>query len=135
MIPRRIAGANHWLGAPKGWKPEADGNCGHLAIRTCAGDPRHDGRAYCESAWEPTPKELEQLNAGGSIILRIIGWQSPVALYVEKAEFAFEAKEAKSEPADTVIVSPEVLQVCPRCEYELNNPLTRFCLNSPCPLR
>lgn len=32
MIPKRIAGATRWLGAPKGWEPERDGDCSHLAI-------------------------------------------------------------------------------------------------------
>src|ERR1017187_5188741 len=98
MIPRRISGAKHWLGAPAGWKPDADGDCGHLAIRI-HGDPRR-GDGWVESAWEPTPAELEQLNAGGSIILRIIGWQPPVAVYVEKAEHAYE-------PVHPVEVAPD----------------------------
>jgi hypothetical protein len=81
MIAKRIAGANAYPGAPKDWNPERDGNCGHLAVRSCIGA---DNRVeWCESAWEPTPKELETLNAGGSVILRVIGWQVPVALYVE----------------------------------------------------
>ena len=125
MIPRRIMGASHWLGAPAGWKPDKDGDCGHLAIRT-VGDPRH-GSGWCESAWEPTPAELEQLNAGGSIILRVVSWQPPVAIYVEKAERAFE-------PVEEVKVAPSVCQVCPKCELEVG-PLTRFCQNRPCAMR
>jgi hypothetical protein len=38
---------------------------------------------FYESAWEPTPEELAHLNAGGSVILRVLGGQPPVALYVE----------------------------------------------------
>ena len=34
---------------------------------------------HVESAWEPTPDELALLNAGGTVVLRIIGWQPPVA--------------------------------------------------------
>lgn len=41
---------------------------------------------YCDSAWEPTPAELEMLNAGGSVVLRVVGWQVPVALYVEPSQ-------------------------------------------------
>ena len=125
MIPRRILGAQHWLGAPAGWKPDKDGDCGHLAIRT-AGDPRRS-TGWCESAWEPTPRELEQLNAGGSVILRVIGWQPPVALYVEKTEHAFE-------PVEAVRVAPNICSVCPKCELE-TGPLTRFCQNHSCPMR
>lgn len=125
MIPRRIMGAQHWLGAPAGWKPDTDGDCGHLAIRT-VGNPRH-GSGFCESAWEPTPKELEQLNAGGSVILRIVGWQSPVALYVEKAEQAFE-------PVEKPQISPSICEICPLCEMKIG-PLTLFCQNGGCPMR
>lgn len=81
MIPKRIAGHNAYPGAPQGWNPEVDGECGHLAVRVTKSGG--DQIAYCESAWEPTPAELAMLNAGGQIILRVVGWQVPVALYVE----------------------------------------------------
>lgn len=125
MIPRRIMGASHWLGAPADWKPGEDGDCGHLAIRT-HGNPRF-GHGYCESAWEPSPKELEHLNAGGSVILRVMGWQPPVALYVEKAERVLE-------PVGAVKVEPSVCTVCPKCEGAIS-PLTRFCTHNSCPMR
>lgn len=76
MIAKRIAGATHYLGAPKGWNPETDGNCGHLAVRLV------DGNVF-ESLWEPTPAELEVLKVGGSVLLRVVGGQPPVALSVE----------------------------------------------------
>lgn len=82
MISKRIAGANAYPGAPKGWKPDRDGECGHLAIRVTRDGDRV---VHCESAWEPTPKELELLNAGGQVVLRVCTWQVPVALYVEPA--------------------------------------------------
>lgn len=125
MIPRRIMNASHWLGAPAGWKPDKDGDCGHLAIRT-RGNPR-GGTGWCESAWEPTPAELAELNKGGSIILRVIGWQPPVALYVEKAEHA-------QEPVEAAMVAPTNPAVCPRCELEVGA-LTPFCQNKECPMR
>lgn len=75
MMPRRIAGTTHVLGAPKDWNAEKDGECSRLAVRASA--------QWCESAWEPTPEELAMINAGGSIILRVWGGQPPVALYVE----------------------------------------------------
>ena len=78
MIPMRIANATHHMGAPKGWEPEKDGNCCHLAVRVV------DGNIY-QSAWEPTPAELAALNAGGSIVLSIVGGQPPVMLSVEAA--------------------------------------------------
>lgn len=75
MIPRRILGATHNLGAPTGWDPERDGFCGVLPIRAAEG--------CCLSAWEPTPDELEILNAGGSVILQVRGGQPPVMLWAE----------------------------------------------------
>ena len=77
MIARRIAGATRRLGAPIGWDDERDGRCHALSIRDVAG--------ACESAWEPTPAELDILNAGGSVILRVAGGQPPVLLYAEIA--------------------------------------------------
>lgn len=82
MIPRRITRANRWMGAPVGWAPSKDGECSHLAVRMSM----VNGNVYCESAWEPTPDDLALLNAGGSVILRCVGGQLPVALYVEKLQ-------------------------------------------------
>jgi hypothetical protein len=81
MLKKVIAGWNAAPGAPKNWNPERDGDCGALPIRVRT---RTDGMVIsCESAWEPTPRELEMLNAGGQVILHVAGWQVPVALYVE----------------------------------------------------
>ncbi len=85
MLKKVIAGWVCAPGAPPGWNPERDGDCGALPIRVfprSALDGKHPLQ-YVESAWEPTPAELEQLNAGGQVILRVWGWQVPVALYVE----------------------------------------------------
>ena len=75
MMPLRISDATHFLGAPKGWEPEKDGRCSHLAVR------RIDD--VWQSAWEPTPAEIEMLNAGGTVVLSIVGGQPPVSLSVE----------------------------------------------------
>src|SRR5487761_574469 len=123
MLAKRILGANHYLGAPAGWAPEKDGKCGHLAIRT-QGNPRH-GDGWCESAWEPTPAELEALNAGGSIILRIVGWQPPVALYVEA-----QPRDAVEAPAVESDVTGETT-ICPKCELD-DMVLAPFCQNAGC---
>lgn len=80
MISKRIAGANAYPGAPLGWRPETDGHCSHLAVRVTK---RGDQIQYCQSAWEPTPAELQMLNRGGQIVLTVVGWQVPVALSVE----------------------------------------------------
>lgn len=81
MLKKVIHGWNAAPGAPKDWNPERDGECGALPIRATF---HTDGTiSHVESAWEPTPTELAQLNSGGSVILRIVGWQPPVALFVE----------------------------------------------------
>lgn len=85
MLKKVIAGWNAAPGAPAGWDPSRDGECGCLPIRVFP--PRAlQGMGpvkFCESAWEPTPAELEMLNEGGQVVLRVLGWQVPVALYVE----------------------------------------------------
>jgi len=88
MIKKVILGWNCAPGAPANWDPERHGECGVLPVRVHPRDAIQDGRmiktpAWCESAWELTPKELEWLNAGGQVVLRVCGWQVPVALYVE----------------------------------------------------
>lgn len=83
MIAKRIAGATHNLSAPDGWDATKHGMCGHLCVRAKGVDPR-GGDGYCESAWEPTPRELQALNAGGQVILRVYGWQPAVSIYVER---------------------------------------------------
>lgn len=74
MIPNRIEGATHRLGKPQGWEGDEERGCAHLWIRK-------DGDVFM-SSWEPTPKELEILKAGGSIRLSIVGGQPPVMLDV-----------------------------------------------------
>lgn len=81
MIKRAIEGWNAAPGAPENWDPARDGDCGALPIRVSRAN---DGTIrHCDSAWEPTPQELEMLNVGGSVILRVAGWQCPVALWAE----------------------------------------------------
>ena len=85
MLKKVIRGWNAAPGAPKGWNPDRDGECGALPIRVFP--PKSLTGAvpvqFVESAWEPDPAELAHLNAGGSVILRVMGWQPAVALYVE----------------------------------------------------
>lgn len=75
MIPMRIAGTTHTLSAPKGWDESERGHCGRLSVRKI-GD-------HYESAWELTPEEVEVIVQGGHIVLRVVGGQPPVALWVE----------------------------------------------------
>lgn len=88
MLTKMISGVGVLLGAPKDWNLARDGECGVLPIRVHG--RRGQGDTYCESAWEPTPRELEQLNAGGQVVLRVYGWQVPVALSVEAPPTDYE---------------------------------------------
>jgi hypothetical protein len=82
MIPARIAGATRWLGAPPGWEPDKDGDCSHLAIL----DVEAEGAPVMLSAWEPTPAELQALNAGASVYLQVRGSSHPpVNIWVGEA--------------------------------------------------
>lgn len=76
MIPKRIADATHYLGKPKNWDADKDGDCHGLAVRVVEDN-------VFQSAWEPTPGELETLNAGGLVILNVVGGQPPVSVSVE----------------------------------------------------
>ena len=81
IIARRIAGATANLGAPPNWDRERDGDCGQLWVRE-VGNAR-SGQGYVESAWEITPDDVERLKEGRSLIIRIFGWQPPIAIYVD----------------------------------------------------
>jgi hypothetical protein len=81
VIPRRISGSTHALGAPKDWDNAVDGNCCTLHVRWV----QEGGHMCAQSAWEPTPAELAMLNNGGSVVLSIVGGQPPVMLSVEES--------------------------------------------------
>lgn len=80
MLARRIKGANVLMAPPPNWDETRDGACIRLWVR-------YDYDTHVvQSAWEPTPDELRCLNAGGSVILSVVGGQPPVMLYVEPQE-------------------------------------------------
>lgn len=71
MIALAIESATRRLGPPPG---VSNDDCSHLAIRDIAGP--HGNQMW--SAWEPTPSELDLLNAGAKIYLIITGVQHPM---------------------------------------------------------
>ena len=80
MLPVRIEGCTRVLGAPSDWQPEDNGPCCGLAIR----DETIDGLPYMTSAWEPMPGDITAIEAGGRIMLRLVGnSHPPVAVWVE----------------------------------------------------
>lgn len=80
MIAQRIRAATQLLHAPRGAPEEVRS----LWVRVV---PDDDLGIVVESAWEPTPGELELLNAGGVVVLRVLGGgQPPVQLTVVPPE-------------------------------------------------
>ena len=73
MIPARIENPTRNPGAPEGWDAEKNGDCVALAIR----DEVWNGMPVMLSAWTPTPAELARLNAGGNIVLCVVGQVHP----------------------------------------------------------
>lgn len=66
MLPMRISNATRVLA-------ESQDEYHALAIF----DENIDGVNHMTSVWEPTPKELAELNAGGAVRLTIIGRGHP----------------------------------------------------------
>ncbi len=74
MIIRVIEGYTRALGAPKDWDPDRDGYCGTLPII----DMRNDQNLpVMISAWEPTPREIEAMQAGAAVYLQVVGMGHP----------------------------------------------------------
>ena len=86
---KHIRGATAYPGAPANWDADRDGPCGALPIREI-GDARA-GRGFVESAWRPTLEEMTLLNAGRPVVLRVYGWQPPVAVYVSDEDLDADA--------------------------------------------
>lgn len=77
MIIGAISGTTRVLGKSQGYLglPLRD------VVVPCSVNGAHT--PAMETAWEPTPEELEALNAGAPVILRILGTQHPpVQVYV-----------------------------------------------------
>lgn len=78
MHAQRIEGAAITAAPPKGWDARRGGECAPLPIRLVT---LEGGITWCESAWAPTPEELDMLVAGGNVILRVAGKQPPTMIY------------------------------------------------------
>jgi hypothetical protein len=79
MLTGRIRDATRYLGAPRDWVPEKNGECGFLPIR----DEVTSAGPSMLSAWELTPEEMARIAAGAPIILVVVGSvHPPVALMV-----------------------------------------------------
>lgn len=67
MTPMHFVGQSRVLEAPPGYDHEANGECGGLPVMFTNGG--------CASVWKPSPEELAQLNAGGGIVIWLMGGQ------------------------------------------------------------
>ena len=88
MINKVIAGFTRILGKPPNWVEADHGKCGALAIRDYELDYTGKGVMVntMVSAWDVTPAELEALNKGAPVYLRLLGVShAPVALWVGEA--------------------------------------------------
>lgn len=79
MMIKRIDGVTRVLGKSQGYLG--------LYVRdikvSCS--VNGDETPAMETSWEPTPEELNALNAGGSVVLRVLGTtHPPVLIYVEE---------------------------------------------------
>lgn len=66
MIIKRITGCTRELGRAQGYRP--------LPVRDAKAS---NGAPFMETAWEPTPDELERLNKGATVRLLIAGIEHP----------------------------------------------------------
>lgn len=72
MMPHHFIGQHRVLEAPKGYDHKAQGECIGLPVRFDAGT--------VISVWKPSEEDLARLNAGGGIVLGVLGGQPPVWL-------------------------------------------------------
>ena len=73
MNPINIPGANVALTKPRDWDEEQDGKC--ETLRVWRGEV--DSRTVLQSAWQPTPEEIEKLKSGHYIVLCVYGRTHP----------------------------------------------------------
>lgn len=80
MMIRRIEGCTRVIGRSQGY------NGLPLRDEVINDSVNGDGTPCMVTAWEPTPDELARLNAGASILLRVLGTaHPPVMVYVDPA--------------------------------------------------
>jgi hypothetical protein len=68
-----ITGCTRLLNKPADWDEERDGPCGSLAIR----DETLHGSAVMVSAWKPSAADIAKLQAGGLVMLYVVGTIHP----------------------------------------------------------
>ena len=82
MLPGRIEGATHRLGAPRDWDKAHHGPCAALTVRF---EPTPAGPTWT-SAWYPNADEIERISKGAPIYLTVVGpAHPPIAIAVGAA--------------------------------------------------
>lgn len=107
MHALRIAGGEPF-GAPKGWDPAKEG--GDVFVLYVLRETMEGGTPTFTSAWTPTPEELEWINRGGPIFLRVVGAQPPVMVWAQAPAPDEETDELK---AQAVLARLEALRMRP----------------------
>lgn len=74
MIPARIEGTDIVIGAPPNWDERESGRCMGLPVRLT----ERGGNRWMESAWRPSPAELDALNRGACVLLMVSAAAHPV---------------------------------------------------------
>jgi hypothetical protein len=86
------------IGAPAGWDPEKDGQCGVLSVHDYVND---HGKPGMISRWELEEGDLDKLAAGAPIYLSILGQAHPVVcVYVGEPPQPAESEQGEHQPAD-----------------------------------
>lgn len=101
MIPRVIANSNAVWSKPPGWDSEKQGPVYdlHLHVTPPNAPNNMTGHHVYQTAWEPTPAEMDGLNAGGNVVVLLTGMQPPMAVMVSIP------------PVDPAALNPEHVQI------------------------
>lgn len=75
MNPGKIAGANHIFGKPADWDESIKGSCAPLPTLN---SPLPQGGSVLQSAWFPSPEEMEAMLQGCPVLLNVYGKNHPV---------------------------------------------------------
>jgi len=108
MMIRHIKGAQHIIGQDQGYLG--------LPVKWVQKLTMVDGvermAPFMETAWEPTPAELERINAGHSIIISIMGVQHPpIMLSVTDEKVESESLDAKAKLVKQAMEALESLKI------------------------
>ena len=100
MLPKAIEGFTRTLGAPI---DISEDECQPLAIRDELGLLSNE----MWSEWKPTEEELEALNQGGSVFLKVCGAAHPMVWLAAAMEFKEGEAKARAEAISAEVENPQ----------------------------